>query len=609
MTNRFARGAVFSRAVNIGVLLLLPALVTVSSGHAAGRALLIGVGDYSRPIEALRGVKDDVRIIKEALVTQGVFAAHEIRTLVDEAATKARITDSFQEWLIKGTRPGDTVLFYFSGHGTQVCDENGDEADGKDEAVLCWDSKLLKPKVRRFFRGREGYCYERAGAQNLLIHHELHEFLTKLQGRDVIFISDSCHSGTVYKNVDPSFVQYKAIDQPHGYKSVFEPRAGDHAAEHDSGDKIGLIDKSEIAGVNFAAIAACDDTEKAKIREFSTPPVGFHSVLTWHLYHGLMGKADLDQDGRITLGEVAAYLSKAINPAEFDQTPQCMLTPEFMTSRVLVGKIVQTDLLARSGHPERPSHMTCGVRASGIAAPDVEKLKDRLSLMLPFVRWAQDHERLACRITLEKKRATYGARMSDSTGAYWESHRAGAPEALAELLTGNLKAYFLQLNFEFIRNQGRDTRFDVLPTLTTHTHRAPGQIVQGDAMSFQAKTDEPGYLYMLNVDASGVIHPLWPMPGEGVRRLNPGDNVVLGADGSLRCRAPFGKEIFLALMFGRQPGSLSVFWEKDSIGDPEKTAFDEQKEFLDALWKEFSHAPQQDGSRSARMWVLQSFKE
>ncbi|MEW6347760.1 MAG: caspase family protein [Thermodesulfobacteriota bacterium] len=608
MSKRLRRGAIFWLATRLGLPALILTCVSVVACHAAGRALLVGVGEYPRPIEALRGVKDDVRIVKEALVKQGVFAEDEILTLVDEAATKARIMDAFREWVVNGTRPGDTVLFYFSGHGTQVWDENGDEADGKDEALLCWDSKLLKPKVRRFFRGQDGYCYEKGGTENLLIDDEIHEFLQKLQGRDVIFISDSCHSGTVSKNLDPFFVQYKTIDQPQGYKSVFDARAGDQVSEQESGDKIGLIDKSVVAGVNFAAIAACDDTEKAKIREFSTPPTGFHSVLTWYLYQGLMGNADLNRDGVVTLGELAAYLSKASSPAEFDQTPQCMLNPQSMASRVLVGKTARTSMLASAGWIERPSHLTCHLHAPGIAVPEAERLKDRLSMLLPFMRWTEPHERLACRIAVEKKGTTYGARLSDSTGAYWESHRAASPDALADLLAGNLKAYFLQLNFECIRNRHPATRFEIIPTLTTDTHRAAGQIVEGDEVSFQAKTEVPGYLHVLNVDSSGVIHPLWPMTGERHRRLNPGDKVMLGSDGSLKCRAPFGKEIFLSVMCSTQPRSWAAFWEKDSIGDPGSASFREQKEFLDALWKELTPDSRQDDSRAALMWALQSFK-
>ncbi|KAJ6748275.1 METACASPASE-4 [Salix purpurea] len=39
-------------------------------------------------------------------------------------------------WLVQGCRPGDSLVFHFSGHGSQQKDYNGDELDGYDE-TLC----------------------------------------------------------------------------------------------------------------------------------------------------------------------------------------------------------------------------------------------------------------------------------------------------------------------------------------------------------------------------------------------------------------------------------------------------------------------------------------
>ena len=40
--------------------------------------------------------------------------------------TQTQVRDGIQ-WLLHDARPGDTLVFHFSGHGTQVPDENGDE--------------------------------------------------------------------------------------------------------------------------------------------------------------------------------------------------------------------------------------------------------------------------------------------------------------------------------------------------------------------------------------------------------------------------------------------------------------------------------------------------
>lgn len=34
------------------------------------------------------------------------------------------------KWLVQGCQSGDSLIFYYAGHGSQVPDENGDEIDG-----------------------------------------------------------------------------------------------------------------------------------------------------------------------------------------------------------------------------------------------------------------------------------------------------------------------------------------------------------------------------------------------------------------------------------------------------------------------------------------------
>jgi uncharacterized caspase-like protein len=45
-------------------------------------------------------------------------------------------------WLVYGCSSGDSLVFHFSGHGTQVDDQDDDELDGKDEAICPLDGDL-----------------------------------------------------------------------------------------------------------------------------------------------------------------------------------------------------------------------------------------------------------------------------------------------------------------------------------------------------------------------------------------------------------------------------------------------------------------------------------
>src|SRR5206468_4180714 len=85
------------------------------------------------------------------------------------AAMKAVITQA---------KSGDTVVIQYSGHGSQVPDENGDEADGTDEVI----------------------CPRDVVAKGPITDDELFQiYQARASGVRLIMISDSCNSGTVTK--------------------------------------------------------------------------------------------------------------------------------------------------------------------------------------------------------------------------------------------------------------------------------------------------------------------------------------------------------------------------------------------------------------------------
>ena len=128
---------------------------------------------------------NDARIIRTVLETHA-FKSENITTLVDEHATKSKILNAL-ETLIFNALPGDVLVFHFSGHGQQITDLNGDEVDGYDEALIPFDAYKTLTKD---YKG-----------DNHLIDDELNSYLLRMRKKvgpkgDVIFIIDSCHSGT-----------------------------------------------------------------------------------------------------------------------------------------------------------------------------------------------------------------------------------------------------------------------------------------------------------------------------------------------------------------------------------------------------------------------------
>jgi hypothetical protein len=46
---------------------------------------------------------------------------------------------------VAGAAPGDHLFFFYSGHGSQMVDEEGDEEDGRDECLVPLDMVTVSP--------------------------------------------------------------------------------------------------------------------------------------------------------------------------------------------------------------------------------------------------------------------------------------------------------------------------------------------------------------------------------------------------------------------------------------------------------------------------------
>lgn len=110
-----------------------------------------------------------------------------INTLADKQATKKNITQALQH-LIKLIKAGDDVCLHFSCHGQQMEDDNNDEADGLDEALIPYDARSTYKKG----------IYE---GENHLRDDELEKLLTNIRQKigisgSALVTFDACHSGT-----------------------------------------------------------------------------------------------------------------------------------------------------------------------------------------------------------------------------------------------------------------------------------------------------------------------------------------------------------------------------------------------------------------------------
>jgi len=148
------------------------------SGTGIHRSVLVGI-NYVGSSHQLAGCHNDVKAIQRFLSGQG-FSVYNQRVLMDdgihERPTKANLMDAMA-WLVDGAAPGDSLWFSYSGHGTLIRDTDGDERDGKDEAIVPVD-------------------YERVG---MFRDDDLAQCLVApLQaGVSLTCLMDCCHSGSV----------------------------------------------------------------------------------------------------------------------------------------------------------------------------------------------------------------------------------------------------------------------------------------------------------------------------------------------------------------------------------------------------------------------------
>ena len=110
----------------------------------AKRALLCGVNLYEIPGADLRGCVNDVENMKGVLTELFGFDEADITVLQDHEATKENIQRGLEQ-LTSGAAPGDVIYFHFSGHGSNVPDQDGDEADDRDEIFCTTDLNWREP--------------------------------------------------------------------------------------------------------------------------------------------------------------------------------------------------------------------------------------------------------------------------------------------------------------------------------------------------------------------------------------------------------------------------------------------------------------------------------
>src|SRR5262249_40370470 len=108
-----------------------------SAPKAKKRALVAGISNYPEERNDLRSCVADAMAMKRIL--EHDFKFDEVASLIDTEVTPTNLKGALER-LFKGATPADRLVFYYSGHGYQLVDNNG----VKQEYLVLSDGSLFQ---------------------------------------------------------------------------------------------------------------------------------------------------------------------------------------------------------------------------------------------------------------------------------------------------------------------------------------------------------------------------------------------------------------------------------------------------------------------------------
>ncbi|TFI52925.1 DUF4384 domain-containing protein [Mastigocladus laminosus UU774] len=153
-------------------------------------ALLVGINKYpeNERFSNLQGCITDVDLQEELLIHRFGFNKNDIlRLTTDEPAnkqpTRSNILTAFEEHLIKQAKPGDVVVFHFSGHGSQLIDPKPVQFCPNKQFNANSNSTIVIAD-----QAQKGLAPDIMGRTLFLL-------MSALPTENVSFVLDSCYSG------------------------------------------------------------------------------------------------------------------------------------------------------------------------------------------------------------------------------------------------------------------------------------------------------------------------------------------------------------------------------------------------------------------------------
>lgn len=182
---------IIRKSTLIWFLLVITLSFALEMSANTKRALLIGINDYKiSGLKSLKGPQNDLQLIKKVLIDKFRFQEENITLLKDRQATHTLLEKAFSRFS-REIEKGDFIYIHYSGHGSQIKDESGDEYPRSfDQTWVSYGSRSTK------MQGKDQYD---------IVDDELYEWLLPIFRKTghVVFVSDSCHSASVTRGNAP----------------------------------------------------------------------------------------------------------------------------------------------------------------------------------------------------------------------------------------------------------------------------------------------------------------------------------------------------------------------------------------------------------------------
>jgi hypothetical protein len=476
-----------------GVSALL--LGAAAPAHAEIHALIVAVSHYAAPIPSLDGTANDAAALTKVLRDEG---AKDIVELRDGAATRSSIRAGL-EALGKRAKPGDWVIFYYAGHGAQAPTTDPSETDGLDEFLVLSGFSVAHPDPQQF-----------------IVDNDLHGWLVNFFPKtvNVLQIADACHSGSMNRAVGPNrFRARTALKNPMAIELPPVPK--DPQAAAPPGDPPNLVYVGAAQDNQFAL--------EGPLPLGESPPRG---LLTYALEGALQERrpnghlaADLDDDGKLSLAELAATLETRTR--ELSSTQQWAST--------VVPPRNERSVVFQPLKPPPPDERPVQVKAADDAAADILAGRGPWASIprgVPDLTW------------------------SAKDGVVTDSHGDRVAEDLrsAEALAGVIAKRKAIGELAGSANE-RVLQVEVGP-------RPKGQLYKKGETVDLAVTHrgEGAYLTAFNLASDGTVQMLYPLDGDGEGRMKPGDDRVSLT--RTKAAPPFGVDNVVAVASAAPPRAL-----------------------------------------------------